>query len=58
MKYLLMMHTPGQGPYPPMVTWAKKDMDAHLEFLRQFDRAQAAARDGGERDGGHGVGHR
>lgn len=43
MKYLLMMHTPGQGPYPPMVTWAKKDMDAHLEFLRQFNRKLSAA---------------
>jgi hypothetical protein len=43
MKYLLMMHTPGRGPYPPMVTWAKKDMDAHLEFLGQFNRRLSAA---------------
>ena len=43
MKYLLMMHTPGRGPYPPMVTWPKKDMDAHLEFLRQFNRKLSAA---------------
>ena len=43
MKYLLMMHTPGRGPYPPMSTWPKKDMDAHLEFLRQFNRKLSAA---------------
>ena len=43
MKYLLMLHTPGRGPYPPMVTWPKKDMDAHLEFLRQFNRKLSTA---------------
>ena len=43
MKYLLMMHTPGRGPYPPMVTCPQKDMDAHLEFLRQFNRKLSAA---------------
>lgn len=43
MKYLLMMHTPGRGPYPPMSTWSREDMAAHLEFLRQFNRKLTAA---------------
>src|SRR5262245_8466103 len=38
-----MLHTPGRGPYPPMVTWAKKDMEAHLEFLRQFNHKLSTA---------------
>jgi hypothetical protein len=42
-KYLLMLHIPGGGPYPPMVTWPKKDMEAHLEFLRQFNRKLSTA---------------
>jgi hypothetical protein len=41
-KYLLMMHVPGRGPYQ-MSTWARKDLDAHLEFLRQFNRQLSAA---------------
>jgi hypothetical protein len=43
LKYLLMMHVSGRGPYPPMSTWPRKDMDAHLEFLRQFNRKLSAA---------------
>ena len=38
-----MMHVPGRGPYPPMSTWPKKDLDAHLEFLRQFNRKLSGA---------------
>jgi hypothetical protein len=43
LKYLLMMHVSGRGPYPPMSTWPRKDMDAHLEFLREFNRRLNAA---------------
>jgi hypothetical protein len=37
MKYMLMMNVPGKAPYS-MSTWPKKDVEAHLEFLRQFNR--------------------
>src|SRR5262245_37662679 len=38
-----MMHVPGGGPYPPMSTWPRKDVDAHLEFLREFNRKLSTA---------------
>ena len=37
MKYMLMMNVPCKAPYS-ISTWPKKDVDAHLEFLRQFNR--------------------
>src|SRR4249920_1475299 len=37
MKYLLMMNVPGKTPYS-ISTWPKKDVEAHLAFLRQFNR--------------------
>jgi hypothetical protein len=37
MKYMLMMNVVGKAPYS-ISTWAKKDVDAHLAFLRQFNR--------------------
>jgi len=37
MKYMLMMNVPGKAPCP-ISTWPKKDVEAHLEFLRQFNR--------------------
>jgi hypothetical protein len=37
MKYMLMMNVPGKTPYS-ISTWPKQDKDAHLEFLRQFNR--------------------
>ena len=37
MKYMLMMNVPGKAPYP-IATWPRKDAEAHLAFLRQFNR--------------------
>ena len=42
MKYLLMMNVPAKAPYP-ISTWPKKDVEAHLEFLRQFNRKLRAS---------------
>jgi hypothetical protein len=43
MKYLLMMHTPpGSGDYQ-LYSWAPEDLQAHLDFLRQFNRELAEA---------------
>jgi hypothetical protein len=35
MKYMLMMNTPGNGPYQ-VATWAQKDLHAHIEFMKGF----------------------
>ncbi len=37
MKYMLMMNVPGKAPYS-ISTWPKEDVEAHLAFLRQFNR--------------------
>lgn len=37
MKYLLMMHVPGQGSYE-LYSWPKKDLEAHLAFLTTFNQ--------------------
>lgn len=37
MKYLLMMNSPGQGPYQ-IATWPQKDIKAHLAFLKSFNK--------------------
>jgi hypothetical protein len=42
MKYMLMMHVPGRVPYP-IYSWPKKDIEAHLDFLREFNRRLTAA---------------
>jgi hypothetical protein len=42
MKYMLMMNVPGKVPYQ-ISTWPKKDVDAHIEFLRQFNRKLSAS---------------
>jgi hypothetical protein len=43
MKYLLMMHVPaGSGDYQ-LYDWAPHDLQAHLDFLRQFNRELAGA---------------
>ena len=42
MKYILMMNVPGKAPYS-ISTWPKKDVEAHLEFLRQFNRKLSAS---------------
>lgn len=35
MKYLLMMHHPGQGPYA-MAKWPASDIQAHIGFMIGF----------------------
>ena len=35
MKYMLMMHTPGQGPYQ-VGSWPKQDFLAHIAFMKGF----------------------
>jgi hypothetical protein len=42
MKYMLMMNVPGKAPYQ-IYTWPKKDVEAHLEFLREFNRKLSAS---------------
>src|SRR5260370_5223157 len=35
MKYMLMMNTPGGGPYK-ITSWAQQDFKAHIAFMRSF----------------------
>ena len=42
MKYMLMMNTPGGGPYQ-VARWAKQDLHAHIEFMKAFAKKLAAA---------------
>jgi hypothetical protein len=35
MKYMLMMNTPGGGPYQ-VAAWAKQDFQAHIAFMKSF----------------------
>ena len=42
MKYLLMMNTPGAGPYQ-VAQWAKQDLHAHIEFMKGFAKKLSAA---------------
>ena len=35
MKYILMMHTPGKGPYQ-IASWPQKDIQAHIAFMMSF----------------------
>lgn len=37
MKFMLMMNTPGGGPYK-VAGWAKKDLEAHMAFMKDFAR--------------------
>jgi hypothetical protein len=37
MKYMLMMNTPGGGPYQ-VANWEKKDFQAHIQFMMDFNR--------------------
>jgi hypothetical protein len=37
MKYMLMMNTPGPGPYK-IGGWPEKDLKAHIAFMRSFAR--------------------
>src|SRR6185295_18275338 len=41
-KYMLMMNTPGGGPYK-IASWAQKDLHAHIEFMKGFAKKLSAA---------------
>lgn len=44
MKYMLMMNTPGKGPYQ-IASWPQQDIRAHIEFMKRF---AVTLRDAGE----------
>ena len=37
MKYMLMMNTPGGGPYQ-IASWPAEDLKAHIAFMMQFNK--------------------
>jgi hypothetical protein len=37
MKYILMMNTPGKGPYQ-VANWPQKDFQAHIAFMMSFSK--------------------
>jgi hypothetical protein len=51
MKYILMMNTPGNGPYQ-IAGWPKKDLQAHIAFMMSFNKKLGAA---GELVGAEGL---
>ena len=38
MKYILMMNTPGNGPYQ-IANWPQKDIQAHIGFMGSLNKA-------------------
>jgi hypothetical protein len=42
MKYMLMMNTPGGGPYQ-IASWPHKDIHAHIDFMKSFAKKLTAA---------------
>ncbi len=42
MKYMLMMNTPGAGPYR-VTSWPRHDLQAHMDFMRDFVSRLAAS---------------
>jgi hypothetical protein len=51
MKYMLMMNTPGNGPYQ-IANWPQKDIQAHIAFMMDLNRKLIAA---GELVGAEGL---
>jgi len=51
MKYMLMMNTPGSGPYQ-VASWPKKDLEAHISFMKDFAKKLSAS---GELVGAEGL---
>jgi hypothetical protein len=51
MKYMLMMNTPGSGPYQ-IANWPKEDIQAHIGFMISFAKRLSAA---GELVGAEGL---
>lgn len=37
MKYMVLMNTPGGGPYK-IAEWKKQDIEAHMEFMHTLNR--------------------
>lgn len=42
MKYMMLMNVPSGGPYQ-IASWPKKDIHAHIEFMRSFIKKLGAA---------------
>ena len=42
MKYMLMMNTPGGGPYQ-VASWPRQDLMRHIEFMKSFAMKLGAA---------------
>jgi hypothetical protein len=42
MKYILMMNHPGKLPYQ-ITGWPKQDIDAHIDFMRTFNKKLGSA---------------
>lgn len=42
MKYMLMMNTPGNGPYK-VASWPRKDLQAHIGFMIDFVKKLSAS---------------
>jgi hypothetical protein len=51
MKYILMMNTPGNGPYQ-IAGWPKKDLQAHIAFMMNLNKKLGEA---GELVGAEGL---
>ena len=51
MKYMLMMNTPGGGPYQ-INQWKKQDIEAHMAFMGRLNKKLAEA---GELVGAEGL---
>lgn len=51
MKYMLMMHTPGNGPVQ-IASWPPQDIKAHIAFMIDFAKTLSAA---GELVGAEGL---
>ena len=51
MKYMLMMNTPGGGPYQ-IASWPEQDIKAHIAFMKDFNKKLSAA---GELVGAEGL---
>jgi hypothetical protein len=51
MKYILMMNTPGGGPYQ-IANWPQKDIQAHIAFMMSLNKKLAEA---GELVGAEGL---
>lgn len=42
MKYMLMMNTPGNGPYQ-IASWPREDLVRHIQFMKAFARKLTAS---------------